>query len=54
MKDSVTSLTSAQIIDGKAVENLVAEGLLSATPGRLTATEQGRMVLNAVTGALLT
>ena len=43
-----------QIIDGKAVENLVAEGLLSATPGRLTATEQGRMVLNAVTGALLT
>jgi len=39
--------------DHPAVEDLVEEGLLAAAPDRLRATPEGRLVLDAVTGALI-
>ena len=43
----------SKLIDMAAYDQLVAAGLLMADPNRLCVTEEGRLLLNRVIGALL-
>jgi oxygen-independent coproporphyrinogen-3 oxidase len=49
----LTGQTLDRVIDMEAVTTLIADGYLADTPARLTASQKGRLALNAVLRELL-